>query len=151
MINNYMGGAIMNHLIQQTVVIIKPDAVSRGLIGEIIGRYEKKGLIIKEMAFMIPSVDTLRNHYIEHTNKSFFNSLIEFMSSGAVVVMIMEGLDAVNVVRGINGATNYKDALPGTIRGEYALDITKNLVHGSDSIESALREKEIWFRNEEKL
>lgn len=138
----------MNQLYQQTLVIIKPDAVERGLVGEIIGRYEQKGLTIGKMKFLRPSLEILSEHYSEHTHQPFFKKLIDFMSSGDVVVMILIGVDAVAVVRSINGATHYREALPGTIRGTFALDITKNLVHGSDSTESASREIDIWFRNE---
>ena len=138
----------MDRLFQQTLVIIKPDAVKRGLVGEIIGRYERKGLTIGKIKLLKPTSELLNEHYSEHVHKSFFNKLIEFMSSGEAVVMILEGVDAVDVVRTINGATHYKDALPGTIRGAYALDLTENLVHGSDSCESAKREIEIWFRSE---
>lgn len=138
----------MDLLYQQTLVIIKPDAVRRGLVGEIIGRYEKKGLTIRKMIFLKPSIAILREHYSEHINKPFFHMLMEFMGSGKAVVMVLEGPDAVEVVRAINGATHYKDALPGSIRGAFALDVTENLVHGSDSDESANREIEIWFRSE---
>lgn len=141
----------MDRLYQQTLVIIKPDAVRRGLVGEIIGRYEQKGLTIGTIKFLKPSMDILREHYSEHIHKPFYQRLLEFMGSGEVVVMVMEGEDAVDVVRAINGATHYKDALPGTIRGAYALDITENLVHGSDSCESALREIGIWFGKEAML
>lgn len=138
----------MDKLNQHTLVIIKPDAIRRGLVGEIIGRYERKGLTIDKLKCLKPSVEILSEHYSEHIHQPFFKKLIEFMSSGQVVVMVLEGMDAVDVVRSINGATHYKDALPGTIRGAYALDITENLVHGSDSGESAEREIEIWFRSE---
>ncbi len=138
----------MDRLYQQTLVIIKPDAVKRGLVGEIIGRYEQKGLTIGNMKCLKPSLEILSEHYSEHVNQPFFKKLIEFMSSGEVVVMVLEGVDAVDVVRSINGATHYKNALPGTIRGTFALDITENLVHGSDSSINAKREIEIWFRSE---
>lgn len=138
----------MDRLNQHTLVIIKPDAVRRGLVGEIIGRYEQKGLTIGKIKYIKPSIDVLSEHYSEHTHQPFFQKLLEFMSSGEVIVMVLEGADAVEVVRSINGATHYKDALPGSIRGTYALDVTENLVHGSDSLESALREIGIWFGNE---
>ncbi len=147
MINNPRGCS-MDRLYQQTLVIIKPDAVKRGLVGEIIGRYEQKGLTIRNMKCFKPSHEILSEHYSEHVHRPFFKKLIEFMSSGEVVVMVLEGVDAVDVVRSINGATHYKDALPGTIRGTFALDITENLVHGSDSSINAIREIEIWFRSE---
>jgi nucleoside-diphosphate kinase len=141
----------MDRLYQQTLVIIKPDAVRRGLVGEIIGRYEKKGLTIRKIKSIKPSMDILHEHYSEHIHQPFFQKLLEFMSSGEVVVVVLEGVDAVDVVRSINGATHYKDALPGSIRGTYALDVTENLVHGSDSSESARRELGIWFGNEAML
>ncbi|MBS7526482.1 nucleoside-diphosphate kinase [Fusibacter paucivorans] len=130
---------------EKTLVIIKPDAVKRGLIGEIIKRYEAKQLTITKMMMLTPSRDTLVKHYAEHEGKSFFENLLAFMMSGDVVVMTITGPNAVAQVRKINGATKFLDAEMGTIRGDYGVDITANLVHGADSTDSAKKEIDIWF------
>ncbi|MDK2866302.1 MAG: nucleoside-diphosphate kinase [Clostridiales bacterium] len=131
--------------LEKTLVILKPDAVKRGLIGEIIKRYEAKQLTITKMMMLTPSRDTLAKHYAEHEGKSFFENLLAFMMSGDVVVMTITGPNAVAQVRKINGATKFLDAEMGTIRGDFGVDLTANLVHGSDSPESAKREIDIWF------
>ena len=130
---------------QKTLVIIKPDAVKRGLVGEIIRLYEIKGLKIIRMSMLTASDVVLQAHYSEHTGKSFYNTLLTFMKSGPLVALVIEGPEAVEVVRKINGATNHLEAEYGTIRGLYALSVTENCVHGSDSEESALKEMAIWF------
>ncbi|MGH2724921.1 MAG: nucleoside-diphosphate kinase [Actinomycetota bacterium] len=130
---------------EQTLVIVKPDAVNRGLIGEVLGRLERKGLRIVEMRMMRIDRDLAERHYSEHRDKAFFRDLVEFITSGDVVVARVVGPDAISVVRTVMGATNPVDAGPGTIRGDLALAITENLVHGSDSPESAKRELDLFF------
>ncbi len=131
---------------QKTLVIIKPDAVKRGLVGEIIHHYEIKGLTITQMRMLMAPTALLESHYSEHIGKSFYDGLLDFMQSGALIVLVVEGPEAVNVVRKINGATNHLEADYGTIRGLYALSLTENCVHGSDSEVSALKEMAIWFK-----
>lgn len=130
---------------QQTLVIVKPDGVRRRLIGEVIGRIEAKGYDIREMRLFTIDENLAKELYAEHTEKPFFSELVSFITSGPVVVMIVEGLDAVVGVRQIMGATNPLDAVPGSIRGDYATIITENIVHGSDSVESAEREIKLFF------
>jgi len=133
---------------ERTLVLLKPDALKRGLVGEIIHRYERKNLRVIKMKMLMPERNLLRTHYIEHEGKDFLGPLIEFMHD-TVVALVLEGDHAIEIVRLINGATNPKDALPGTIRGDYCVSPTKNLVHGSDCIESALREIPLWFHENE--
>lgn len=130
---------------ERTLVIIKPDGVGKGLIGDVISRYEKKGLVISQMKMLTPNENILEKHYEEHIDKPFYSNLIQFMTSGKVVVMVASGEKAVEAVRMINGATNPLEADSGSIRGSYAVSITKNIVHGSDSLENAEREINIWF------
>ncbi|MDF2616564.1 MAG: ndk [Sedimentibacter sp.] len=130
---------------EKTLVLIKPDAVERKLIGEIISVYEKKGLNICALKLLIPSQEIAEEHYIEHKDKIFFLSLIEFLRSKEVCAMIVEGENAVETVRKINGATDPLNAEAGSIRGKYAISKSENCVHGSDSKESAKREIKIWF------
>jgi len=132
----------------RTFVICKPDAVERGLVGEIIGRFERKGLGIVAAELRTLDRATLGRHYAEHDGKPFFDDLVGFMSRGPVVVMVLEGpADTYKVVRAMMGATNSRDAAPGTIRGDLGIKLTENLVHGSDSPESAAREIGIFFPN----
>jgi nucleoside-diphosphate kinase len=128
-----------------TLVIIKPDAVRRGLIGELLGRMERKGLRIEEMRLMRIDRDLAERHYDEHREKPFFGELVEFITSGPVVVARVAGNQAVSVVRALMGPTDPADAPSGTIRGDFGTVITENLVHGSDSLESAKRELELFF------
>lgn len=130
---------------EQTLVIIKPDGVKRALIGRIIERYEVKNLKIRAMKFENAPLETLEKHYEEHVGKPFYESLLTFMRSGPVVVMALYGENAIELVRKINGATDFLKADSGSIRGQYAYCTTENLVHGSDSKESAEREIGIWF------
>ncbi len=130
---------------EQTLVLIKPDAVKRNLIGEIVTRYERKGLRIVAMKLMTATEEIAGKHYEELQDKPFFGELVDFMVSGPLVAMIVEGPDAVVSVRALNGATNPVEALPGTIRGDYGLEVSANVVHGSDSVASAEREIGIWF------
>ena len=132
--------------IQKTLVIIKPDAVKRSIVGEILKLYEIKGLKINRMSMLTASDALLETHYSAHIDKPFYKNLLAFMKSGPMIVLVLEGPDAVEVVRKINGATNYLDAECGSIRGLYALSVTENCVHGSDSEENALREINIWFQ-----
>jgi nucleoside-diphosphate kinase len=130
---------------QQTLVIVKPDGVRRGLVGEVIRRIEAKGYEIKEMKMFTIDDALAREHYAEHTEKPFFSELVSFITSGPVVAMIAAGPDAVAGLRQIMGATNPLEAVPGSIRGDYATVITENIVHGSDSTESAEREIKLFF------
>jgi nucleoside-diphosphate kinase len=130
---------------QRTLVLLKPDAVGRGLVGEILSRYERKGLTIVAMDQRTVDVDTADIHYAEHVDKDFYPPLREFITSGPVVAAVLEGDQAVEVVRLLNGATDGRKAQPGTIRGDLALSNRENLVHGSDSPESAEREIKIFF------
>ncbi|HZU48630.1 MAG TPA: nucleoside-diphosphate kinase [Mycobacterium sp.] len=131
---------------EQTLLLIKPDAVERRLVGEIISRIERKGLTIAALQLRNVSDELARQHYAEHEGKAFFASLLEFITSGAVVAAIVEGPRAVAAVRQIAGATDpVASAAPGTIRGDFGLETQFNLVHGSDSVDSARREIELWF------
>jgi nucleoside-diphosphate kinase len=130
---------------ERTLVICKPDAVERGLVGEIISRIERKGLRIAEMRMTTISKELAGRHYAEHQGKAFYDDLVAFITRGPVVVMSVEGPEAWKVLRTIMGATNPRDAAPGTIRGDLGIELTENLVHGSDSAESAVRELELFF------
>lgn len=131
--------------IQSTFVMVKPDGVRRGLIGEVISRFEHKGFAIREMKHFTMGRDLAEEHYGEHRDKAFFRELVEFIISGPVVAMRVEGVDAVAGARQIMGATNPIDAAPGSIRGDFATLIGENIVHGSDSVESANRELKLFF------
>jgi nucleoside-diphosphate kinase len=130
---------------EETLVIVKPDAVQRGLIGEVVARIERKGLRVTEMRMMRIDPDLAGRHYDEHREKPFFGELVEFITSGEVVVARVVGEQAVSVVRTLMGPTDPASAPPGTIRGDYGVVITENLVHGSDSPESAKRELDLFF------
>jgi nucleoside-diphosphate kinase len=130
---------------QSTLLIIKPDAVRRGLVGEILSRLERKGLRIDDLRMMRIDPDLADRHYAEHRDKPFFGELVDFITSGQVIVAKVTGRDAVSVLRSIMGATDPSNAGPGTIRGDFGSVITENLVHGSDSPESAARELELFF------
>ncbi len=130
---------------ESTLVLVKPDGVIRGLIGEVVRRIEAKGYTIEEMKMFAIDEDLAREHYQEHTDKPFFGELVSFITSGRVVAMIVSGSDAVAGVRQIMGATDPLDAAPGSIRGDFATVITENLVHGSDSRTSAEREIKLFF------
>ena len=130
---------------ERTLVLIKPDAVRRGLIGEVIGRFERKGLTVDAMVLRTMAPDLADQHYAEHVEKPFYPPLKEFMTGGPLVAMIVSGDQAVDVVRTLTGATDGRKAAPGTIRGDLSLSNRENLVHGSDSAESAERELAIWF------
>ncbi len=134
---------------ERTLVLLKPDAVQRGLVGKIIGRLEDRGLKIAGLKLMGMGMPLARRHYAEHVEKPFFPSVAEFMTSRPIVAMAIEGENAAEIVRKTMGATNPRDAAPGTVRGDWAVDIGKNLIHGSDSPESAVRELEIFFGDDE--
>jgi nucleoside-diphosphate kinase len=130
---------------QQTFVMVKPDGVRRRLVGEVIDRIEAKGYDIREMKLMTVDESLAKKHYAEHVDKPFFDELVSFVTSGPSVAMVVEGSDAVVGLRQIMGATNPLDATPGSIRGDFATEITQNIVHGSDSPESAEREINLFF------
>ncbi len=130
----------------RTLVLLKPDAVERGLVGEIVSRFEAKGLRLAAMELRTLDAATLERHYEEHVGKGFYADLVAFMSRGPVVAMAVEGpADTWEIVRAMMGATNPRNAAPGTIRGDFGTEMTENLVHGSDSAESAARELGIFF------
>lgn len=135
--------------LQRTLVLLKPDALQRGLVGEILSRFERRGLKIVGMKLVRVDEALARRHYAAHEGKPFFPGLIRFITSSPVVALVLEGKDAVEVVRRTMGATDPAEASPGTIRGDYGLDIGRNLVHGSDSEETAREEIALWFREEE--
>ena len=130
---------------EETLVLIKPDGVKRQICGEILTRYERKGLIIKAMKLLQTPKELAQEHYAEHKDKPFFGELVDFITSGPVLAFVLAGKNAVTSVRTINGATNPVDATPGSIRGDYALTMNSNVVHASDSVDSAAREIHLWF------
>lgn len=134
---------------EKEFILIKPDAVQRGLVGEIIKRIERTGLKIQAMKFLQISKEQAEKHYEVHKERPFYHSLIKFITSGPTVAIAVEGLNAVVKTRSIVGATNPKDATPGTIRGDFGLDIGRNMVHASDSVENALLELAIYFKEDE--
>lgn len=131
--------------VEHTFIMVKPDGVARGLVGEVISRFERKGLALERIRGLTISEDMARTHYEEHLAKPFFPDLLEFITSGPVVAMEWSGEDAISVCRTLMGATNPQEATPGTIRGDYGLMVTENIIHGSDGAESAKRELEIFF------
>jgi nucleoside-diphosphate kinase len=132
---------------ERTFVMIKPDAHGRRISGEILSRFERRGFTIRGLKLLRVSRDQAAQHYAEHEGKPFYPDLVDFIISGPVVAMVLEGPAAVSTVRTMMGATNPLDSAPGTIRGDYALEIGENLVHGSDSPESAAREVKLFFPN----
>lgn len=130
---------------ERTLVLVKPDGVRRGLVGEVVGRLERKGLRITAMDLRTIDRATAEQHYREHAGKPFFVGLVEFITGGPLVAIVAEGPSAVSAVRRIMGVTNPVEATPGSLRGDYALEIGANLVHGSDSEESAAREIALFF------
>ena len=134
-----------DHPIQRTLVLLKPDAVRRGLVGELLARFERRGLTIAALEMRTIDGEQADRHYAEHVERDFYPPLREFVTSGPLVALVLEGDSAVEVVRGINGATDGRKAAPGTIRGDYSLSNRENLVHGSDSPESAASEIAFWF------
>ncbi len=136
---------------ERTLVLIKPDGVQRGLVGKIVGRLESKGLKIVGMKLIKVTEELAERHYGEHTDKPFFVDLVKFITSSPVVAMAISGDNSVQVVRSVMGSTDPQQASPGTIRGDLGLSIGMNLIHGSDSTESASRELELFFRSSELL
>jgi nucleoside-diphosphate kinase len=130
---------------ERTLVLFKPDAVRRGLVGAILSRYEAKGLSIVALERRVIDAAMADRHYAEHVEKDFYPPLREFVTSGPMVAAVLEGDEAVDVVRALNGATDGRKAAPGTVRGDLSLSNRENLVHGSDSPESAEREMKLWF------
>ncbi|MES1035403.1 nucleoside-diphosphate kinase [Bacillus pumilus] len=133
----------------KTFLMVKPDGVERQLIGEIVSRFEKKGLQLVGAKLMSIPKEVAETHYGEHKEKPFFGELVDFITSGPVFAMVWQGEQVVDVTRQIIGKTNPKEALPGTIRGDYGLTVGKNIIHGSDSPESAEREINLFFKQEE--
>jgi nucleoside-diphosphate kinase len=131
--------------LDRTLILVKPDAFERGLTGEIVARFERKGLKIVAMKHMTVQRDQAEEHYAEHREKPFFGDLVEFITGGPLVAMVLEGYEAVKAARQVIGATNPLEAAPGSIRGDFGLEVQTNLVHGSDSPESAARESGIFF------
>ena len=129
----------------RTLILVKPDAFERGLTGEVLARFERKGLKIAQLRLVQATEEIAQRHYEEHTEKPFFGELVEFITRGPLVAAVLEGHEAVVAARQLIGATNPVEAAPGSIRGDYALEVTFNMVHGSDSAESAEREIGIWF------
>jgi nucleoside-diphosphate kinase len=130
---------------ERTLVLVKPDAVRRGLTGEVISRLERKGLSIRAMELRTLDRDIAERHYGEHVGKAFFTSLVEFITSGPLVALVVEGPRAVEAVRTLMGVTDPVKSTPGSLRGDFGLEIEENLVHGSDSPESAVREVGLFF------
>ncbi|MDP9405517.1 MAG: nucleoside-diphosphate kinase [Actinomycetota bacterium] len=130
---------------ERTLILVKPDGVRRGLVGEVIARIERKSLAIERLELRTITRETAQRHYAEHTDKPFFGELVDFITGGPLVAMVVAGPDAVRAMRGVMGATNPVEATPGSIRGDFATVIGENVVHGSDSPESARREIGIFF------
>jgi nucleoside-diphosphate kinase len=131
--------------VDRTLILVKPDAFERGLTGEIIARFERKGLKIVALKHMTVTDDLAKRHYAEHEGKPFFGELVEFITSGPLVAMVLEGAEAITAARQVIGATNPLEASPGSIRGDFAIAVGQNMVHGSDSPESGKREAELFF------
>ena len=130
---------------ETTFVMVKPDGVQRGLVGEIIKRFERKGLKLVGLRSLIPTEELAEEHYAVHKERPFYSGLIRFITSSPVVAMAWSGIDAISVARIIIGATNGREAIPGTIRGDFGMDIGFNLIHGSDGEDTASSELELWF------
>jgi len=131
--------------VEKTFIILKPDAVQRGLVGEIIGRFERRGLKLQAMKFMQVSDELARKHYAVHAERPFFGGLIQYITSAPVVALVLEGTNAIAVVRSMVGATRPYEAAPGTIRADFGLEVGRNLVHASDGPETAKDEIALWF------
>ena len=130
---------------ERTLILVKPDAFARGLTGEIIARFENKGLKIVAARHMTVTEDLAGEHYAEHRERPFFGELVEFITSGPIVALVFEGESAIKAARQVIGATNPLEAAPGSIRGDFAIEVGQNMVHGSDSLESGLREAALFF------
>ncbi len=136
-------------MLEKTFIILKPDCIQRGLSGEVISRFEKKGLKIVGMKFLLVTKAKAEYHYAEHKEKPFFKELVDFITSSPVIVMVLEGEDAIKMARKLSGATKAIDAEPGTIRGDFVLHTGQNIVHTSDSPDSAKREIDNFFSKDE--
>eukprot|EP00762_Andalucia_godoyi_P000194 ANDGO_02319.mRNA.1 Nucleoside diphosphate kinase len=134
---------------ERTYLMIKPDGVQRHLVGEILSRFEKRGYQISGMKMLVPSRELAEAHYAEHKERPFFAGLVEFLTSGPVVALVVEGDNAVATARSMIGMTKPQASAPGTIRGDLAIDVGRNIIHGSDSVESAHREISLWFKEGE--
>ncbi|XP_022918251.1 nucleoside diphosphate kinase [Onthophagus taurus] len=134
---------------ERTFIMVKPDGVQRGLVGKIIKRFEEKGFKLVALKFTWPSEELLKKHYADLASRPFFPGLVKYMSSGPVVPMVWEGLNAVKTGRVMLGATNPADSAPGTIRGDLCIQVGRNIIHGSDSVESAQKEIGLWFTEKE--
>lgn len=132
-------------MVERTLVLVKPSGVARGLVGEVIGRMERRGLAIKVARLLMVTQDMASRHYAEHVSKPFYGELVDHITSGPVFAMVVEGPEAVRIVRGMMGATNPLEAAPGTVRGDYGLSVLRNVVHSADSPASAEREIPIYF------
>jgi nucleoside-diphosphate kinase len=132
-------------VVERTLVLVKPSGVARGLVGEIISRIERRGLAIRAARLLSVTPEMATQHYAEHKDKPFYEELVTHITSAPIFAMIVEGPSAVRVVRGMMGATNPLDALPGTVRGDFGLDVKRNVVHSADSLASAARELAIFF------
>ena len=130
---------------ERTLILVKPDAFARSLTGEIIARFERKGLRLVALRQMVVERELAERHYAEHAERPFFGELVDFITSGPLVAMVLEGVDAVPAARQLIGATNPLEAAPGSIRGDFAIEMGRNMVHGSDSAESAARESALFF------
>jgi nucleoside-diphosphate kinase len=130
---------------ERTLILVKPDAFERGLTGEILARFERKGLRIVAMKHMTVDKDLAEQHYAEHSERPFFGDLVEFITGGPLVALVLEGYEAIKAARQVIGATNPLEAAPGSIRGDYALEVQTNMVHGSDAPESSAREIGLFF------
>ena len=138
-------GRVRDMTTERTLILVKPDGVRRGLIGEVVSRIERKGLTISQLELRTIARETAEQHYAEHTERPFFGELVDFITGGPLVAMVVEGPDAVKSMRVLMGATNPVEATPGSIRGDFATIIGENIVHGSDSVESGEREIAIFF------
>jgi nucleoside-diphosphate kinase len=130
---------------EQTLILVKPDAFARGLTGEILARFERKGMKIAALKYLTTPRDLAETHYAEHAGKPFFGELVDFITSAPLVAMVLDGDEAIKAARQLIGATNPLEATTGSIRGDFAVQVGQNMVHGSDSPESAAREIGIWF------
>jgi len=134
---------------ERTFIMVKPDGVQRGLVGEVIKRFEQKGFKLVAMKFMWAEESLLQKHYADLSSRPFFAGLVKYMNSGPVVPMVWEGLNVVKTGRKMLGETNPADSLPGSLRGDYSIEVGRNIIHGSDAVESAKKEIALWFKPEE--
>lgn len=132
-------------MVEQTLIVLKPDSVKKNLVGEILRRFEEKGFVIKKLKMLMMDKNEAEKFYSVHREKPFFNELVSFITSGPIVAAVIEGSDAVNKVRAIIGATKPSEAAPGTVRRDFGISITQNAIHASDSIESFIKESKIIF------